>query len=363
MDERLASAISHWAPRFVTNGVTVSDFERITSELDSWHDWCKAWSAVAAEHEELGRVALAEGRTRSAGSHLAQAAVYYHFAKFLFVDDMSQHREAHASAVRCLTDALPHLDPPGRRVAVPFEGSQLVGFLRLPPCEGPHPTVVMIPGLDSTKEEFRSTERLFLDRGLATFSVDGPGQGESEYDLPIRADWEVVGAAILDALTSLPDVDGNRIGVWGVSLGGYYAPRLASGEPRVRACVALAGPYNFGECWDGLPALSRAAFRVRSHSADDASARALAGTLDLTGRAAAITCPLLVVFGKLDRLFPWQQAQRLADEAAGPLNLPAGSQASPVRLLMLERGNHGCMNVAPHHRPFTADWLAANLTS
>jgi dipeptidyl aminopeptidase/acylaminoacyl peptidase len=182
--------------------------------------------------------------------------------------------------------------------------------------------------------------------------VDGPGQGEAEYDLPIRADWEVVGAAILDTLTALPDVDGDRIGVWGVSLGGYYAPRLASGEPRVRACVALAGPYHFGECWDGLPALSRAAFRVRSHSPDEASARALAGTLDLAGRATAITCPLLVVSGKLDRLFPWQHAQRLADEAAGP-----------VRLLMLERGNHGCMNVAPHHRPFTADWLRANLAS
>ena len=59
--------------------------------------------------------------------------------------------------------------------------------------------MVLIPGLDSAKEEFRATEQLFLDRGLATFSVDGPGQGEAEYDLPIRPDWEVPGAAILDA--------------------------------------------------------------------------------------------------------------------------------------------------------------------
>ena len=49
----------------------------------------------------------------------------------------------------------------------------------------------MIPGLDSTKEELRSTEELFLERGVATFSVDGPGQGEAEYDLAIRGDWEV----------------------------------------------------------------------------------------------------------------------------------------------------------------------------
>jgi dienelactone hydrolase len=352
MDERLASAISHWAPRFVTNGVTVADFERITAGLDSWDDWCKAWSAVAAEHEGLGRAALAEQRFRSAGEHLAQAAVYYHFAKFLFVHDRTQHREAHAAAVRCLTDALPHLDPPGRRIEIPFAGGSLVGVLRQPAGQGPHPTVVMIPGLDSTKEEFGSTERLFLDRGLATFSMDGPGQGEAEYQLPIRADWEPVGSAVLDVLAGQPGVDAGRIGVWGVSLGGYYAPRLASGEPRVRACVALAGPYNFGDCWDRLPGLTRAAFQVRSHSPDEPSARALAGTLDLAGRAAAITCPLLVVFGRQDRLLPWQHAQRLADEAAGL-----------VRLLMLERGNHGCMNVAPYHRPLTADWLATTLTS
>lgn len=350
MDERLASAVSHWAPRFTTNGVTVSDLERITGRLHSWDDWCQEWSTVAAEHEELGRAALVSGRHRSAGEHLAQAAVYYHFAKFLFVQDMTQLREAHGDAVRCLTDALPLLDPPGRRVEIPFEGARMVGVLRLPAGDGPHPAVVLIPGLDSTKEEFRSTERLFLDRGLATFSVDGPGQGEAEFDLPIRGDWEVPGRAILDTLCAQPGIDGARLGVWGVSLGGYYAPRMASGDPRVRACVALAGPYNFGDCWDQLPELTRAAFRVRSRSADDESARRAAGQLDLTGRAGAIRCPLMVVFGRLDRLIPWQQAQRLADEAVGA-----------VRLHMLDQGNHGCMNLAPHHRPLTADWLATAL--
>jgi 2,6-dihydroxypseudooxynicotine hydrolase len=351
VDERLATAISHWAPRFTTNGVAVADLDRITGGLTDWDGWCRAWCTVAAEHDDLGRIALGEERHRSAGEHLAQAALYYHFAKFLFVHDPGQHRGAHAAAVRCLTNALPHLDPPGRRVRIPFDGATLVGVLRLPPAggAGPRPAVALLPGLDSAKEEFRSTERMLLDRGLATFSVDGPGQGEAEYDLPIRGDWERPGAAILDALAAQPGVDATRLGVWGVSLGGYYAPRVASGDRRVRACVALAGPYNFGECWDALPDLTREAFRVRSHSADEAAARKVAATLDLTGRAAEITCPLLVVAGRRDRLIPWQHAQRLADEA------PA------ARLLMLERGNHGCMNVAAHHRPYTADWLAATL--
>jgi 2,6-dihydroxypseudooxynicotine hydrolase len=350
MDDQLASAISHWAPRFTTNGVTVSDFERIRAELTGWDDWCRVWSRVGAEHEQLGREALAEQRRRSAGEHLAQAATYYHFAKFLFVHDLDQLRAAHAAAVRCLDDALPYLDPPGRRVPIPFGGSELVGVLRLPPGPGPHPAVVLIPGLDSAKEEFRSTERLFLDRGLATFSVDGPGQGEAEYDLPIRGDWEIPGAAILDALSVQSEVDADRLAVWGVSLGGYYAPRVAAGDTRVRACVALAGPYNFGDCWPRLPALTRAAFRVRSGAADDADARQRANGLDLAGRVAGIRCPLLVVFGRLDRLIPYQQAERLAAEAA--------AAGVPVQLLMLEQGNHGAMNVAPWHRPRTADWLA-----
>ena len=204
MDERVATAISHWAPRFTMNGVTAGDFERITSGLTSWNDWCAAWSAVAAEHELLGRDALAEGREMSAGAHLSQAAVYYHFAKFLFVNDLDQMREAHGRAVRCLTDALPYLDPPGRRAEIPFEGSHLAGILREPHGRGPHPVMIMIPGLDSAKEELRSTEDLFLERGIATLSVDGPGQGEAEYHLPIRGDWEVPGGAVIDYVITEP---------------------------------------------------------------------------------------------------------------------------------------------------------------
>jgi dipeptidyl aminopeptidase/acylaminoacyl peptidase len=350
MDDRVASAISHWGPRFTTNGVTVADFERLTRSIERWEDWCAAWSAAGAEHEHLGRVALADGRTRSAGEHLAQAAVYYHFAKFLFVDDVEQMRAAHQSAVRCLDDALPHLHPPGRRVEIPFDGARLVGVLRTPTGPGPWPAVVMIPGLDSAKEEFRSTERLFLDRGVATFSVDGPGQGEAEYDLPIRGDWSEPGHAVLDALAERPEVDPEHIGVWGVSLGGYYAPRMAAAVgDRVKACVALAGPYNFGDCWDQLPELTRAAFRLRSKAATEDEARSNAATLDLSGHAAMIAVPLLVVSGRKDRLIPWQHAARLADEAPDSTSL------------ILPDGNHGCMNVAAHHRPYTADWVAARL--
>lgn len=353
MDDRVASAIAHWAPRFTTNGVTVSDFERVTGRIEHWSQWCGAWSGMAAEHEALGRHALDEHRPLSAGQHLAQAAVYFHFGKFVFVEDLDQMRAAHERAVACLTDALPHLSRPGRRVGIPFEGTTLVGVLRCPAGERPFPVVVLLSGLDSAKEELRSTEETFLDRGLATFSVDGPGQGEAEYDLPIRGDWSAPAEAILETLGTLPEVDADRVAVWGVSLGGYYAPRVAAalGE-RVRACVALAGPYDFGECWPQLPALTRDTFRVRSRAGGDDEARQMAHTLSLEGVAEEITAPLLVVFGREDRLIPWQHAERLRDTTGGE-----------VELRMLEGGNHGCANLAPWHRPYTADWLAARLAA
>jgi pimeloyl-ACP methyl ester carboxylesterase len=329
--------------------VTPADFERITGGLERWADWCRAWSRAASEHEMLGREAMAAGHKRSAGAHLARAAVYFHFAKFVFVQDLEQMKEAHGNAVRCLNDALPHLDPPGERHEIAFEGAALIGVLRRSRGNGSSPVVVLVPGLDSAKEELRPTEELFLERGLATFTVEGPGQGEAEYDLAIRGDWEVPGAALLDHIAAQPGIDPERIGVWGVSLGGYYAPRMASGLPEVRACIALAGPYNFGALWDQLPKLTRDTFAVRSKASSEEDARARALTLNLEGRTQDISCPLQVVTGRLDRLVPWQDAQRLVDEVAG------------AQLLLLDDGNHGCANVAYKHRYRSADWMAEQL--
>ncbi len=351
-DERVAAAIQNWAPRFIANGVDYSDFSRVTARIESWGAWCEQWCLAGAWHEQLGRAALADGRERSAGTHLSQAAVYYHFAKFLFVDDLDQMRAAHLMAVRCASDALPYLDPPGERVAIPFDGVTLAAVLRRPAGSGPHPLVVLIPGLDSAKEEFRPTEQEFLHRGLATLSVDGPGQGEAEYDLPIRPDWEVPGAAIMDAVAALPGIDQSRIGIWGVSLGGYYAVRFASGEPRVRACIGLSGPYCLGDAWDTLPGLSRRAFEVRSGSDSPEQARQRAAELTMAGRAADVTAPVLLIAGQRDRLFAYQDAERLAREI-GPR----------AELLLLPDGNHGCANVSYRHRPYAADWMAARLAA
>ena len=108
-----------------------------------------------------------------------------------------------------------------------------------------------------TKEEMDFYETLLLDRGMATLPFDGPGQGEAEYDLPIRGDFEVPVKAVVDYIESRPDLDASRVAIMGVSLGGYYAARAAAFEKRLKACLSLSGPYSWVEVFDARNELSR----------------------------------------------------------------------------------------------------------
>ena len=349
-DPRVASAISHWAPRFVANGVLLADFQEVTAGIERWEDWCRAWCARAAVHERLGRDALAAGWNLTAGEHLARASVYYHFAKFVFVIDPDQMRAAHMQAIECKRLALPYLRPPGERVAIPFAGRTLAGVLRKPAGEARPAVVVMISGLDSAKEEMDAYAAPFHARGMATLAFDGPGQGEAEYDLPIRGDFEAPVTAVVDWLVTRKDLDADRIGVWGVSLGGYYAPRAAAYEPRIRACIAISGPYDWAEIWGELPPLTREAFRSRSHKATADEAGEHAKSLTLKEAARRITCPLFVVGAMQDRLIPYQHAERIAAAARGP-----------VELLLVEDGGHNANNRPYRYRSRSADWMAERL--
>jgi 2,6-dihydroxypseudooxynicotine hydrolase len=347
MDALVKSAIAHWAPRFVANGVALTDFEEVTAGVATWGDWCRAWSDKAAVHEAMGREALANRKFISAGEHLQRAGVYYHFGKFLFVHDVAQMKTAHMKAVACRNLALPYIDPPGEHVTIPYEGKALYGILRKPKGVAKPPLLIMAVGLDSAKEETDAYEQPYLARGIATLVFDGPGQGEGEYDFSIRGDYEVAVKAVVDHVMTRTDVDTSRIALWGVSLGGYYAPRATAFEKRIKACIALGGPYHWDGIWPSLPELTREAFRVRSHSATQEEAQRKAATLSMKGIAQNITCPIFVMTGKLDRLVPWQHAERLAGEVKGPCTF-----------LLIEDGNHVANNRAYRWRAQSADWLA-----
>jgi dienelactone hydrolase len=348
-DARVLAAIEHWAPRFVQAGVDYNDFVATTAGLERWEDWHAAWCRNGDMHAGMAEEAASNGRRLTAGEAWARATVGYHFAKFVWMVDPGLSRAAADMAVAAMGKTHEFLDPEAERVEVPFDGGGIVGNLRRPAEDDPPPLVLLVPGLDSTKEEFFRLENVFLERGMATLSMDGPGQGESGYDLPIRPDYDVAVTAVLDLLGGRSDIDLDRVGLLGVSLGGYYAPRVLAFEPRIKAGVGLSGPYKFSDIWDTVPPQTRETFVAKSFAKDDEEGRAKAAELDLNGVAERIQQPYLAITGKLDRLIPWEQTERAAREA------PRGE------FLLHEDGNHGCANVPYKTRPVAADWLREQL--
>jgi 2,6-dihydroxypseudooxynicotine hydrolase len=348
-DARVQAAIDHWGPRFISNGVDYNDFVRTTSGVERWEDWLDAWTQTAEVHLELARDAEAAGWAQSAGEAYARAAVCLHFAKFVWVLDPQRNRETTRRAIAALYAAHRLLGTGVERVEAPLDGHAVVGNLRRPAGAGRPPLVVLIPGLDSTKEEFLHWENTFLARGMATISLDGPGQGETGFALHIRPDYEVAVGAILDALAGRDDLDHGRVAAAGVSLGGYYAPRAGAFEPRLKAVAGISGPYDMAAHWDGLPELTRATVAHHTGASDEREARERAGELCLDGVLDRLTQPALIVTGRLDRLIPWEDTKRIADEAPN------------ATWVLYDDGTHVCNNIPFKYRPLVADWTREQL--
>jgi 2,6-dihydroxypseudooxynicotine hydrolase len=279
-----------------------------------------------------------------------RAAWCYHLGKFLWFEDHALHDDLRERTVDTYAKAMPRLDPPGRRIEAPFEGAIIPGILRAPRGASRPPLALLVPGLDSVKEELFAMENDFLRRGLATLTIDGPGQGENAPRFPIRADWSTVITPLLDHLSATePGLDLGRIGLIGISMGGIYGPRAAAKEKRLRAVVALAGPYDLSECWPALNPLTKGGYIFYTHSRDEDEAFGRSKSLTLRGVLKDVTCPLLVIHGGKDRLFPPEQAERIVREAPN------------ATLLLYPEGNHVCNNIPYKYRPAMADWMAQEL--
>jgi 2,6-dihydroxypseudooxynicotine hydrolase len=301
-------------------------------------------------HEALGRDAHERGRALSAAQAFQRASWCYHLGKFLWFEDHAIHGDLRDRSVSIYREAMPYLDPPAERLEIPFEGRIIPGNLRRPGAIARAPLVLIVPGLDSSKEELFAIEEDFLCRGLATLTLDGPGQSENSVHFAIRPNWETVITPLLDQLAGGElHVDLDRVGLMGISMGAIYGPRAAAYEPRIRAVVALAGPYNLGDCWDALNPLTKGGYIFYTKSADEPEARQKAYTLNLEGVLGRVTQPMLVIHGAKDRLFPPAQAERIAREAGN------------ATLVMYPDGNHVCNNIAYKYRPLMADWMAEQL--
>ena len=162
------------------------------------------------------------------------------------------------------------------------------------------------------------------------------------YEKPVKA--------VIDYIETRSDVDAQRVGIWGVSFGGYYAPRAAAFDKRIKACVALSGPYQRSASFEGRPVMNVEAFRVRSKSANLEEAGKVALRVSLKGIAKNITCPIYIVAGTKDRLTPHTEAEKLAASVSGPCVLS-----------VIEGGNHVVNNLWYRYRDQTADWMATQL--
>jgi 2,6-dihydroxypseudooxynicotine hydrolase len=350
-DPQVDLIFSHFTPRYGATGVDPSDLERLKARIERWDDWCRIWSDEAAQHARLGDEARQAGRRVTAAESYLRAAIYYHYGKHLFADGADEYRAAHDAMLRCYAAAAPDMSPPATHLRIPFEGAHLHGWLRCPPGNARPPVAVILPGLDACKEELHAWSEAFLARGLATLTLDGPGQGETAFALPVTTQWGKVIGAVIDALQGRDDVDADRLGVVGQSLGAFYAPLAASQESRIKACIANCGPYDWGRVLPQMPTVSQEVFRVRSHAASIEHGHAIARAMTLEGAADKIACPLLVVFGGGDRLIPPAEGERLAREAKGP-----------SKFVLYPEGNHVCFNIPYKFRPLTADWMAETLS-
>jgi 2,6-dihydroxypseudooxynicotine hydrolase len=348
-DPQIQEVLDIWAARFLAGQIPLGDLTATVGRVEEWSDWGPEWMKTARVHEEMGETALEEGRRVSSVASFLTAARCYHLSYFLSVDDEEAHNQGLAKMVECHDRVLPYQEPPVEKITIPFPEADLVGLLSTPRGEDPAPVVIVLPGLDSTKETRHGGRSPLLRRGLAVLSLDGPGQGETSTKLPIRYDYEVAVSAAIDAMEGRDEIDTTKVGLIGASLGGYYACRAAAFEPRVTAAVANCGPHDWAACWDELPEVTRGAFRHYSWSDSNEEAREKAKQLDLTGVAEKITQPLVVVHGMLDPLIGVEHASRIADEAPN------------AKLITVDNATHGVSNLAYKFAPWVNDWMADQL--
>jgi alpha-beta hydrolase superfamily lysophospholipase len=351
-DPQVDLVLSHMTPRYLATGVDPNDLQRLVARIERWDDWCRIWCAEAGRHENLALEAAKRNRNVTASESNLRASIYYHYAKHLFAHDPEQYLAAHQRMLTCYQRGAADADPPVERITIPFDGATMVGNLRVPADLPRPPVAILLPGLDACKEELHAWSEAFVRRGMATLAIDGPGQGETAFRLPITNRWGAVIGAVIDQLESRSEVDGSNVAVVGQSLGALYAPLAAADEPRIKACVSNCGPFDFGAVLPTMPQASQETFRVRSYAKTVGEARDIARGLTLEGVAQRIKCPLLVVFGAGDKLISVNEGERLARASSGP-----------TELVVFEEGNHVCFNISYKFRPLTADWTAERLNA
>lgn len=214
--------------------------------------WAKAFSALAAPHEERAAKAEAAGDNDVARGEYLIAYDCYHVARYPAPNSpgkLAAYRKSQENFLR----AARYFDPPLERVEMPFkgkagEGAASIGLLRKPKGAARPPVVVLWGGIDAFKEERPSDP--YLQAGLATLAIDMPGVADAP--LAGSENGERLWDAVFDYIASRTDLDATRVGIHGGSTGGYWATKVAhTHASRLRAAVNQGGPahFAFSEDW------------------------------------------------------------------------------------------------------------------
>ncbi|MGW6118593.1 alpha/beta hydrolase family protein [Nocardia sp. NPDC055165] len=265
------------------------------------------------------------------GENLLMAARWAHLATL--IPDSDHH--VHAAAADSAAEAgFSLLEPDSRRIT----GRDFTGILRGPADAAR--TVIVVPGLDSSKDEFHVLADALVRRGAAVFAMDGPGQGVLAATSNVTTDYPVVIGGVIDALGVA------EVGIVGLSLGGYYAAAAAALDPRITVAATVSGPFRLD--WPALPDPVGDLITRRAGSRE--AAEAFASTVDLTPLAPALRCPLLVVDGADDAIPGVTDGALLA------------RTAPRAHYLRIPGGDHLVGNNRPAWLPTVADHLTEGIS-
>ena len=186
---------------------------------------------------------MAEGKSvektdpEKANADYIRAWRLYSFGRWPFPSSPGKKR-AYAKAIEAFLAHAGFWDPPLEVVHIPFENSEILGYLRLPKnASGPVPLVIAVNGLDSRKEDLSESFAAILPFGVAFLAVDGPGTGQAPIKVSLTADQML--SRVIDYVQTRPEIDKSRVALHGVSWGAYWATKLSIVE-RTRLKVASA---------------------------------------------------------------------------------------------------------------------------
>jgi alpha-beta hydrolase superfamily lysophospholipase len=332
--------------------------ERIRSRGSTADVWQNEWLTIADRLVGTALSDLEGGHTATARGRYLRAYTYYRSAEYFMPPDDSR-LSVYGRGIDAFARGAGLMERPPERVVVEHESTKMPCYFyqALGSHQRPRPAVIFLPGADSTKEElFFQGGYDLLERGVSVLAADGPGQGEMIHfgKVPIRHDFEVPVSALVDFLQTRAEVDARRIGLVGISMGGYYAIRAAAFENRLRATVAWSAIFDVvSDVFDFFPPI-RPQLRWITQTEDEAACRNFLKPFRLDGIVGRAEIPILVVHGSEDPICDPKAADNIAKNA-GP-NVE-------VRVFGPEEGGSGHVmadNYA-HALPLMFDWLVDRL--